>query len=194
MLTFLQYSYGIIPFFVGAIPFASLIASFKKIDLRRVGSGNVGATNVYRALGWKFGILVFLLDGAKGYFPVYVGTYYSDNPWVHIGVGALTVLGHSFSPFLKFKGGKGAATTAGVLCALAPDVFGILFAVGLMLILAFRYVALTSIVCGLLAPLLLYLFDYSEAYVGIMTLLSVLILIKHRSNILRLIQKKENKI
>lgn len=194
MLMFLQYSYGTIPFIVGAIPFASIIAYFKKVDLRRVGSGNVGATNVYRALGWKFGILVFLLDGAKGYFPVYVGIYYSDNPWVHIAIGALTVLGHIFSPFLKFRGGKGAATTAGVLCALAPDVCGILFALGLVLTIAFRYVALTSIVCSLLAPLLLYLFDYSEAYVGMMALLSVLILVKHRSNILRLIQKKENKL
>ena len=194
MQSFSFLSYFIASFFIGSIPFAAFIAKLKNVDLRNVGSGNMGATNVYRTLGWKFGILVLILDGAKGYFPVWLSIYYSDNPWVHICVGAASVLGHSFSPFLKFKGGKGAATTAGILFALSPDVFGILLMIGSILTIALRYVAVVSITCSILAPILLYLFHYSEAYIGVVSLISFFIIFRHRSNIVRLFHKKENKI
>ena len=107
-------------YFISAIPFGVIVSRLKGINLRSVGSGNIGATNVYRALGLKYAIIVFLLDGIKGFIPTYIAINIFSQSWIHVCIGCLTILGHSLSCFVKFKGGKGAATGIGVLVALSP--------------------------------------------------------------------------
>ena len=180
-------------FLIGSIPFSLIVSKARGIDLRSVGSGNLGATNVYRAMGFKVALVVFFLDALKGAIPTWIALY-SESPVLHISIGMLAIIGHSLSPFVKFRGGKGAATGLGVLSVLATDVFGILIIVAAILIATTRYVAPTTIVCSLLAPLLLYLFNYPIPYVGFTAAISAFIIFRHRSNIFRLLQGRENKV
>ncbi|NBV83096.1 glycerol-3-phosphate 1-O-acyltransferase [bacterium] len=184
---------AVVSFFLGSIPFSLLVSKAKGIDLRSIGSGNLGATNVYRAMGFKYAALVFALDAIKGAIPTWISLS-NESPTIHIGIACIAIVGHSLSPFVKFKGGKGAATGLGVLSVLATDVFGILFIVAAILIGVTRYVAPTTIVCSLLAPLLLYWFNYPIPYVVFTSLISAFIIYRHRTNITRLIQGKENRV
>ncbi len=143
-------------FFLGAIPNAYLAGRFlKNIDIRQHGSGNVGATNVFRVLGKGPGIVVFCLDFLKGYLPVAIFLiFFLTNPHRELTallIGLTAVLGHMFTPFLGFKGGKGIATGAGVLCASFPKLFAITLAVWVISFLVFRIVSLSSMlsVCAL---------------------------------------------
>ena len=179
---------------LSSISFALLISKFKKIDLRQVGSGNLGATNVYRALGFKFAILVFILDAAKGLVPTYLAMHYFSNPVWHVAIGLITIIGHSLSIFVKFKGGKGVATGLGVIMALNPLVAAILAAVGFTSIAITRYVAPTSILCAVMAPILFYVFKSPEEYIIFISIIASLIVFRHKDNITRLIQGKENKV
>ncbi|MGE4169652.1 MAG: glycerol-3-phosphate 1-O-acyltransferase PlsY [Candidatus Margulisiibacteriota bacterium] len=181
-------------YLLGSIPFALIVSRAKGVDLRKVGSGNLGATNVYRAMGLGYALLVFGLDAIKGYIPVMIALNHFESPWVHILIGFCAIVGHSLSPFVKFKGGKGAATGLGVLLAISPDVCGLVFAVALILILAFRYVAPVTILCSVLTPILLWAFGYAQEYVAFVTLICLFIIYRHRSNIVRLFQGKENRI
>ena len=185
---------AILAYFLGAIPFSLLISRAKGVDLRQVGSGNLGATNVYRAMGLKYAIIVFALDALKGYIPTYLILNISDQPWLHVGIGFLSILGHSLSPFVNFKGGKGAATGLGVLLALSPDVFGTLAVVAAIGIGVTRYVAPITILCCILAPILLYIMNYPFTYVVFVSVIGLFIIYRHKSNIIRLIQGKENKV
>ena len=179
---------------LSSISFALLISKFKKIDLRQVGSGNLGATNVYRALGFKFAILVFILDAAKGLVPTYLAMHYFSNPVWHVAIGLITIIGHSLSIFVKFKGGKGVATGLGVIMALNPLVAAILAAVGFTSIAITRYVAPTSILCAVMAPILFYVFKSPEEYIIFISIIASVIVFRHKDNITRLIQGKENKV
>tara|TARA_E500000178_G_C16618451_1_gene572240 strand:+ start:50 stop:637 length:588 start_codon:yes stop_codon:yes gene_type:complete len=189
----------IVSFILGAyllssVPFALLISKLKKIDLRKVGSGNLGATNVYRALGFQFAILVFILDAAKGLIPTYLAMFYFSNPLWHVAIGLVTIIGHSLSIFVKFKGGKGVATGLGVIMALNPLVAAILAALGFASIAITRYVAPTSIVCAVIAPVLFYFFNSPDEYIIFISVISTLIIFRHKDNITRLIHGKENKV
>ena len=112
-----------IAYLLGSIPFGYLFARYKKIDIRQHGSGNIGATNVFRILGPQAGITVFILDMLKGTFAGYLSMHFSHNPWFFVICGFAAVIGHSYSVFLKFSGGRGVATGLGFLLAVAPDVF-----------------------------------------------------------------------
>ena len=106
-------SYCFATFLLGAIPFAYLLGRRLGHDIRNTGSGNVGATNLARSAGLRWGVVAFLFDACKGYVPVYVsGLLGLDRPWLPVAVGAIAILGHCFSPFLRFRGGKGVATAA----------------------------------------------------------------------------------
>ena len=181
-------------YFLGAIPFSVLISRLMGVDLTKVGSGNFGATNVYRALGIKIAVIVFLLDAAKAYIPTYLALQFFSEPWIHIVIGLFSVVGHTFSIFVRFKGGKGIAPSLGVLFALAPPVTGIVFVIGVTLISLFRYVAPVSMLGAVLFPILLYGFGYPHEYTLIVLLLALYIVWRHRSNIGRLLQGKEHKI
>lgn len=171
---------------LGSVPFGYLIGRLKGIDIRAVGSGNIGATNVYRALGPGPGAAVFVLDVAKGLVPSLLARYYLGQQEAAFACGAAAIVGHSFSPFLGFKGGKGIATGLGMLLGSTPLVavsaFGVFFATmaGTMIVsLASVFSGFSVLPFGLLykdPPTLLY------AYVA----LGVYIFVRHRTNMARI--------
>ncbi len=137
--------FGAATFLVGGIPFAYLIGKLHGIDIRKIGSGNIGVTNLVRALGLPWGVLALLGDGAKGAVPVYFASrLYPESSWMPFLIGAVAVIGHCFTPYLRFRGGKGVATAAGVLCALDPLVLATLFAVWLAGLVILRVVGIAS--------------------------------------------------
>jgi acyl phosphate:glycerol-3-phosphate acyltransferase len=188
------FSLALLTYLWGAVPFSLVVSKLKKVDLRKVGSGNIGATNVYRAMGFKFAFLVFFLDGLKGYVPTYLALSVSNEPLVHVAIGALAIIGHTLSIFVKFKGGKGAATGIGVLLALCPDVCLIVVVLAALMIWRLRIVSITTMTCSLLALVLLYFFGYPNEYIVVIGLLVILIFVRHRTNIVRLIKGEENKV
>ena len=181
-------------YILAAIPFALVISKLKNVDLRSVGSGNIGATNVYRALGLTYALPVFLLDAAKGALPVYASMQYFESAWLHMLIGFVAIFAHSLSCFVGFKGGKGVATGLGVLLALSPSIAAIIAGLAFLLIYTTKYVAPTSIFCSILAPLLFYVNHYPLAYSSGLALIAFFIIIRHRSNISRLLSGQENKI
>jgi len=161
------------------------------IDHREHGSKNLGATNVYRILGWKYAIPVALFDIAKGAVPVLL---FSHPAWLTVTVGAAAVLGHMFSPYVSFKGGKGVATAAGMFLALAP--VAVLLAIlvwGLCLWLT-GYVSLSSIVAVLTVPISISFLQPGSTYTfWASVLLVALIIFAHRRNISRLVAGTESR-
>ena len=181
-------------YLLASIPFGLIIASYKNIDLRKVGSGNIGATNVYRALGKTYAFVVFCLDALKGWIPTFLTITFFENPWHHVLVAVITIVGHSLSCFVKFKGGKGVATGFGVVLAFSPIVAGVIFTLALLFIYITRYVALVSLVCAVITPLCFYLLGYPFPYVVLFVIVGLLIIVRHYKNIFRLISGTENKI
>jgi len=179
-------------FLIGGIPFGLLAGKCKGIDLRNVGSGNIGATNAFRMLGKGWGIAVFLLDFAKGYVPLLLVSVWLkdtvsplDVVMVLCGMGA--VLGHNFSPYLGFKGGKGMATSAGILLAWIPLALLLCVAVWGLVFLVTRYVSLASIIAGLALPVITVVTVPDRlAYIAAAILLGLMSVWKHRTNIRRL--------
>ncbi len=185
-------------YFIGSIPFAYvLVKLIKGIDVRTVGSGNAGATNAGRVLG-KFGFLaVFLLDFMKGFIPVMVMlSYYGDTPqfyfvWI---IGITIVLGHTFSAFLNFKGGKGVATAGGIFCAITPIPALIAFLSFAVVFLATKMVSAGSIFAAL-ALFVAALFTSDVTLTKVMTgIIAFFVIYMHRSNISRILSGTENKI
>jgi len=192
-------------YLIGAIPFGLvLVKALKGVDIRTVGSGNIGATNVARAAGRKIAILVFLLDFAKGYLPVLgviaVIRYLDINPIVSILAGLATVLGHMFPLYLKFRGGKGVATGAGMLAALVPLALGVAFIVWVLVVGATRYISLGSISAAIALPVSFVVFYRETAFNRELWLtlfcifVGVLVIVRHRHNIKRLLSGSENRI
>lgn len=163
-------------------------------DIRKIGSGSIGTTNVIRAVGLWPGLLVLVLDIAKGGLPVYWAMAHGLDPdWV-IFIGICAVLGHSFSPFMGFKGGKGAATGIGVIFVLAPDVFYITAAVVLSLVLITRYQSIGTLVGVWIPPLLFWVWGLPLSYIVWTGLAAIFIWWKHIPNIQRLLKGSENRI
>src|SRR5215207_11200817 len=148
-------------YLVGAIPTSYLVGRlFRGIDLREHGSRNLGATNLYRVLGWRYAIPVGLLDGAKGMIPVLVfAPRFSSSELFALICGLVAVVGHVFSVFVGFKGGKGVATAAGVMLGLTPAPLGIALAVWVTLVFLTGYVSVGSIAAAAIFPLAVYLID-----------------------------------
>lgn len=183
-------------YLIGSIPTAYIIVKLvKKIDIRTVGSGNAGATNAARVLGkWGF-ISVFTIDLLKGFLPTYLLYYISafESKEIALVMGIVLVLGHTYTVFLGFRGGKGVATGAGVFLALAPIEMGIAFAVFIITFLITRMVSAGSIL-GSLALLISVLIMSDWFALKVMTAIVVLFVIfKHRSNIVRILKGQENK-
>lgn len=181
---------GLGAYLVGAIPFGLLIARSRGVDIRQHGSGNIGATNVFRVLGKPLGIATFVLDALKGFGPVVIGMQLAPETPEAAGLtaGVATILGHSFPVYLGFKGGKGVATSAGVLLGLAPLAAGIGLALWAAVFAASRYVSLASITAAAAIPAVswaLYAPDRIATPIAL-TLLGLLIILRHRSNIRRL--------
>lgn len=182
-------------YFLGAIPFSYLIAKQKGVDLRHIGSGNLGSTNAYRALGLVPALVIFVLDALKGGIPTWLAMmYFPEQPLIHVGVGVTAIVGHSLSIFVKFKGGKGAATGIGVLAVLSPITFFIIFPLAVILILLTRYVAPVTLFCCVLTPILMWQFNAPLEYVSVVATICILIIIRHKANILRLINGREHRL
>jgi len=202
--------YAFIGYFIGSIPFGYLIVKMVKgIDVRTVGSGNVGATNVGRAAGWQWGAFCFLLDVNKGFFPVFAALVYharltdSQNITMTVGLpmGLGLIVGHLFPIYLGFKGGKGVATSLGVFIILTyfyPTLFA-LFA-WVLIFLLFRYVSLASIIAAISLPVFYWLngrMDPKDWELPIMVAciaVALLVIVRHISNIRRIFNGTEPKV
>jgi len=177
---------------LGAVPFGVLIARAHGVDLTAIGSGNIGATNVKRALGLGWATLVFLLDMLKGFGPVMLARSVDEREWIWYLVGIAAVAGHCASPFLRFRGGKGVATSLGMVFAGSPIVAGSAFGVFVILLAITRFVSLSSVV-GVGSAILVAALLRDWVYVGIGTLLFMFVLYTHRGNIRRLLSGTESR-
>ena len=181
-------------FVVGSIPTGVLVARARGVDLRKVGSGNIGATNVGRALGKKWATFVLLMDAGKGVVPVMVFARYLSDPWLPALGGLFAVLGQAFSIFLRGRGGKGVATSLGAGMALAPlpslaclGVFVLLFAI-------FRIASIGSLAAVTCFPIFLLLFSLGTAPRLVFAIaVAVLVIARHKDNLLRLARGQEHR-
>jgi glycerol-3-phosphate acyltransferase PlsY len=186
-------------YLLGAIPSSFIGARMARgIDLRRFGSGNLGATNAFRVLGWKVALPVVIFDILKGWFPTFAFPLWdgvapaavASGGWAY-AYGCAAVLGHVFSPYVAFKGGKGVATSSGMLIALAP--WGLLagFLTWLALVFTTRIVSLSSIIAALVVPIVVVLLDGIGPVFWVCVGVAAFVIFAHRSNLKRLARGEE---
>lgn len=187
-------------FLLGSIPFGLIVARAKGIDITAVGSGNIGATNVARVLGKGPGLLVFGLDVLKGLVPALAARQLVPMGAAGITVadmatlcGIFAILGHTFSPFMKFKGGKGVATGLGALLGCAPDVGLSAFGVFLVIFALTRYVSLASVFAAVAMVTFGFVFGYSPIFLVGYGLIGLFVIVKHIPNMKRLAKGEEPK-
>ncbi len=182
-------------YLIGSLPFGYLLTqAIKKTDIRNYGSGNIGATNVLRVMGWKAALPVFTLDMLKGVAVVLLAKAVTDLPAVYLTAGFLALVGHSFPLFLKFKGGKAAATGIGVVVMLSGWAALSLIVIAIMVIFITRYVSLGSITGALAVPLFFLLFGFELSYIIFGLATAALIGYRHHENISRLLKGTESRI
>jgi len=180
-------------YLVGSIPTGLLLGKAYGIDVRKEGSGNIGATNLYRTVGRKVGVMTLIGDCLKGLVPV-LAIKYSSFPIEYAAwVGLAAFCGHVFSLFLKFRGGKGVATALGVFLALAPMAVAIAIAVFAFFITTWRYVSLGSIAAAAVMPVAVALRGGNRNLVVVTLLIAAIVIIRHHENIRRLISGTENR-
>ena len=181
----------IFSYLLGSIPTGYIIGALAGIDIRKVGSGNVGATNVARTVGKTKGLLTLTADVAKGFIPVFVALRFGLSNTAVASVGVAAFLGHLYPVFLKFQGGKGVATALGVLLALAPMATLVLVAVFGVVVFFSRIASVSSIAAAVAAPITLWSFSYPPTIVAVSVFLAVMIIFRHRENIRRLLAGTE---
>lgn len=183
----------VLAYLCGSIPWGVVIGKlFYDTDVREHGSGNVGTANVVRVLGKKAGVAVLILDMLKGYVPAVIAAHFF-NPWYAIFIAAAPVVGHMYSVFLHGRGGKGVATGAAVVLALAPLIGVVVVAVWLGCIAVTRYVSVGSLVASALVPVLVITYHYPLPYEIASVLVAVFVWWAHRGNMSRLLSGTENK-
>ncbi len=180
-------------YLLGSIPFGVVLAKLKRVDLRQHGSGNIGATNVSRTLGKTAGILTLLGDCGKGYLAVWIAGQLLEAQWAVAVAGLMAFLGHVFSVFLKFKGGKGVATGLGVFLYLIPwaglasiGVFAVFF-------IFTRYVSVSSLLAAISIPGFGIYFQAPGPSIYVATAATIITAFRHRENIQRLVAGTEDK-
>lgn len=194
-------------YLLGSIPTGYLVAKGRGIDIRTVGSGNIGATNVFRILGKPAGIFVLAVDALKGFvacffvgavvYKLLVGALENDSAtmeYLKITGGFAAILGHNYTCWLKFKGGKGIATSAGAMLGLMPAALGISLATWLLMLALSRYVSVASIVAALVLPLGAWWAGSSRRMLVVAAIVGALAIYKHRSNMKRLLNGTENRL
>jgi len=190
----------LLAYILGSLPFGFWITKLVRgIDIRKFGSGNIGATNVARVMGKSWGILVFFLDFLKGFLAVVISFLLlpQSSFWVYLIAGILAVSGHNWSPFLKFKGGKGVSTTLGVISGLVVKYNSLFFPLiisiisWILIFLIFRIVSLASLSSAFLFFLSTLFFKLPSEIKIFSFLLFLFIVLRHKSNIVKLLKKKE---
>ncbi|KJJ84247.1 acyl-phosphate glycerol 3-phosphate acyltransferase [Candidatus Omnitrophus magneticus] len=196
----------ILSYLLGSIPTGYIFAkTLKNIDIREHGSGNVGATNVFRTIGKIPGIIVFVIDFLKGFLSVIIiplvivkifsiHVAYEYNGIFLVLCGASAIIGHIWTVFLNFKGGKGVATTAGVIGGIAPLIFISSFLVWIIVFYLWKYVSLASILAGISLPIFSVIYGADFYFVLFSGVFSIVGILSHRANIKRLLSGVENKI
>lgn len=189
-------SVGLIVFsyLLGSIPTGVIVSRLLGKDPRQEGSGNIGATNVMRTAGKGAGAATLLGDMAKGAIPVFLVSRVSADPALISLAASAAFLGHLYPVFLGFKGGKGVATAAGTFLVLSPLSFLLAALLFVAVVLRTRYVSLASLSAGGIMPLLISLFSQSKAYIILAIFMAIFILYRHRDNIQRLIEGRENQV
>lgn len=190
----------ILAYLIGSISIGYLFAKwFKGVDIRKVGSGSAGATNISRLMGFKMAVLVLALDALKGYFAVYLAIvlYQQDllaGEWVVLLAGLTVIAGHNWPLYFSFKGGRGAATMLGVFLALLPVPTLIVFAIVIIIIAVTRYVSVGSMAGAAAIPVTMLIVGKPLEYFYFGLLIGLIIFYQHRENIKRLLNKKESKL
>ena len=182
-------------YLLGSIPFGLLVAKSRGVDIRTQGSGNIGATNVLRVIGKGWGVFTLVLDALKGFIPAYFFPRLADlqTDW-GVLFGIVAILGHSFPVYLKFKGGKGVATSAGMLLGVAPIAVLVAFVCWVLCMVFSRIVSLSSIVAAIVVAIMVWVLDPKALTVNVaLTILAVLVIWLHRANIRRLLNGTENR-
>lgn len=189
-------------YLVGGIPFGFIIGRMRGVDVRTVGSKNIGATNVFRTVGKKWGLLAFLCDVLKGLLPTLAAKCWAADLWTCLPllVGVTSVVGHMLTPYMKFKGGKGVATAFGMLIGLVPALVGVAFALFVVVFASFNYISLASCSAAAFLAVTVWLpILGTRGYADLpqcvlVTVIALFVIWKHRSNIARLLSGTENKI
>jgi len=194
-----------VAYFIGSIPFGFVIAKARGIDIRTHGSGNIGATNVWRVLGRKYGLLTFAGDAAKGWVAVLGGIWiggqfpgaFRDEAFAGITAAIGCILGHSFPIWLRFKGGKGVATSLGVIIGMMPLASVLVFVLWAVIFKVSRYVSLASIVAAAALPVVVVVLRfagrYGDGHFYFACAAAALVIHRHRANIQRLLEGTENR-
>jgi glycerol-3-phosphate acyltransferase PlsY len=189
-------------YLVGSIPTGYLMARSRGIDIRQHGSGNIGATNVWRVMGRNWGLVAFACDFLKGFLMLFLVRrieFPGDTSWptslLLVACGLASIVGHNYTPWLGFKGGKGVATTAGVMGALLPWALIVSFSCWLVLVLITRTVSIGSLVAAVVLPIATWFFYPRQwVFLGLALLASSLVIWRHRSNIQRLRAGTESRL
>jgi glycerol-3-phosphate acyltransferase PlsY len=186
----------LICYLIGSIPFAYLyVKALKGVDIRTVGSGNVGATNVGRIAGKKGFISVFLLDMLKGFVPILVIKYfYSEQPYFLIASAVSLILGHSYTIFLNFKGGKGVATSVGIFLGLSPVLLLLGVVVFTIAVYLSKTVSIGSISASAFMGVFVFFTNLPTEIKWFTFIIAIFVIYKHKSNIKRILNGTENKI
>lgn len=181
-------------YLIGGIPFGFLIGRMRGVDVRTVGSKNIGATNVYRTVGHAWGFLAFFCDFLKGFLPALAARFLLGvEPALWVGIAC--VVGHTLTPFMKFKGGKGVATAFGMLMALEPVLVSCAFALFVVTVWLSHFISLGSMLAA--AFLAVAVWFWPQTYLAlrvVLTLLGLFVIYKHKSNIVRIAKGCENRI
>ena len=195
---------ALVSYLLGSIPTGFLVGKARGIDIRTIGSGNIGATNVFRYLGTAWGIAVLLADALKGLLAVAVvaGLCWkayggaggaASREWLEIDAGLAAIVGHNYTCWLSFKGGKGIATSAGVLVALVPYALLVISGIWIAVLALTRFVSLASICASFALPFAVWLLGGSSTMIEITALMAALAIYKHKSNIQRLLNGTESR-
>ncbi len=194
---------AIAAYMLGSIPTGYLVARAKGVDIRTVGSGNIGATNVFRILGVPAGIFVLVFDGMKGFagcawlVDAVIQAFQAsreETEYLRLIAGLVVILGHNYTCWLHFKGGKGIATSAGVLAALVPLALLIILSLWIILLALTRYVSVGSLAASFTLPFATWFTTKSRTLTIVTAAMGVLAIYKHKTNIQRLLNGTENRI
>ena len=184
----------ILSYFFGAIPSGVWIGKiFKNIDVRDYGSKNSGATNSYRILGAKLGVIVLVMDILKGFVSLYIASKFDLKYNDLVILGLVAILAHTFSCFISFKGGKGVATSLGVFLFLIPVITLILLVIFILVVYFTKYISLGSITAAFLLPIFTF-FTHRDSYLfALSVIIGIFVIYRHKTNISRLLSGTENK-